>query len=403
MLSVNDHSITTSNVMQRRTVKISKAVLTFAFLICILIGGLCGLVWGDTAWQIIQVREGDSIVEYQLVPEQLGDSIVLARHHVERIKLHPVNPKIGNYSPRPFELDSATIAATSLNVNTTLEPVPRKPGPATVKIRVWWGERAITADTAQFRLGFVNLPGNKSEIRTISFGPKHEWDTTFDISIRSLDTCGITVTIIAPNNMGVDDLYLVASPDSIATYHGDPRVKPMRLISPAITKSERINGMLIDSLPPVKPLLRVDTVSAKGVTLADLAKPGQDPRIITSSSMAVLEQYPLTETDVQTILVDTQYYERSRGEHKFHPVLTIRDIEAYTRRIADSIFELTADSVIEIWLDLRTVADTNGIGALVDSLVATDTSGIYRSHATGRRLRLLRDRGVPCDSWPRPR
>lgn len=385
-------SITRSSTMRGPVSQVSKIARQFAILVFLICAGLSEPIRADTAWQIIQVREGDSIEEYQLVPVQMGDSPVLVRSQPEKVKRAPLKPQqIDTSWHSPFEI--------GVTISPTAGIVPSRPN--IVRIVVTPRKAVRPIDTARLLLRFDNLSIQSPQWRRIAFESTQIWDTTVVLTVPSNDTSGITASVISSRGGGTCALYFVTTSAPVGLFPGDPRSvrQPPLAIIASVNRApaKSMATMPVDS----SWIGFTDTMEARRYHDDLLAKRKPIKNIVTKEELAELELSPLTEMESQTVLVDSQYFERARGEYKFRPVLTVRNTYASFQRVSDSLFELTADSVIDIWLDLRAVADTNGVGKLVDTLIQTDTSGIYRSHSTGRRLRILRERGIPCDSWPR--
>jgi hypothetical protein len=110
--------------------------------------------------------------------------------------------------------------------------------------------------------------------------------------------------------------------------------------------------------------------------------------------MVDLEKGPLTDRDAQYITVNGKHFVRWKGETKFRPVEWTSDVAATVKREEDSIRALHKDQIYHVTLQLGKPEDYEFARSLVDTLLPTDTAGVYRASVTKDILGKIEKQGI---------
>lgn len=107
--------------------------------------------------------------------------------------------------------------------------------------------------------------------------------------------------------------------------------------------------------------------------------------------MREMEKTPLTEYTHQTFSLGGKMYERRQGEYKFTEVTDRRPPP--NRYWKDSV-EMASGRTRDYTLDLRQPEHYDKASSEIDSLIPTDSTGIYRAHLTRAQIRMLEKEGI---------
>ncbi|MEW6052084.1 MAG: hypothetical protein AB1644_13610 [Candidatus Zixiibacteriota bacterium] len=245
-----------------------------------------------------------------------------------------------------------------------------------------------------------NLECHSPKQWTVVFGAKPPYtpDTSLlEVVIGDKDTCGFTIHLDCPRFDWDIDRFFVTTGDTIEIFSGDPRWIdrdfPQVPNYPQPPQGRRVRGEfpLLDSLFPFED----DTVTVPKQTLRRSESKAEDERL----EMRRLELTPLANASVQTIMVDGQYYQRRKGEYKFHPIEVITDMRAHSQRRLDSVMAADAGRLHDTWLDLRDSAKYEWARKNVDSLIPTTVPGIFHALITKQTMNKLGEKDIEMHQW----
>lgn len=231
------------------------------------------------------------------------------------------------------------------------------------------------------------------------------------VDIPPNDTSGFEFRFTGCDRGQPDKAFWVLGGDSVEFYRGDPRLwapiprlgppkgrnlmKPPPYTGPTIRRGYTDkDGNFIEGKPPKKepPVSKyIGKINPDDTTMMawkrndsgwlELIKVSDVPtkRDLDIEKMREKEKTPLTEFDVQHIMVGDEIWGRNKGEYKFTKVVTTTNPFAASQREADSLRALTNVKQYDLIIDLRDTADYNFASSLVGKLEPTDSSGLFRA------------------------
>jgi hypothetical protein len=238
-----------------------------------------------------------------------------------------------------------------------------------------------------------------------------EWRATFpdstplhreiEVTIPPHDTSGVELSFQSasmPAPLMAGAAFFVAEGDSVKFFRGDPRgfdfPRTQVPIGELPPQGRRIKGEFPhwDSLYPIPD----DTAELPTITYYRVDRSASERATRDS-----LEQFPLTDRSIQYVTVDGQTLERRKGEIKFHPIeaKTFAEWNVIFQKRHDSAMEANKNVRSDTWIDLHNPTDLAFAKGLIDSLMPTDTAGIYRAAINRSTLIRLSDKGIRTRKW----
>lgn len=109
--------------------------------------------------------------------------------------------------------------------------------------------------------------------------------------------------------------------------------------------------------------------------------------------MRRVEETPLTEARKQYFDLNGIMMVRHKGEYKFREAVTTTDPHGYSAKYRDSL-RMSQGKIFDCIFDLSDPADFDLAKGLIDSLLPTDSAGVYRAVVEWNTLLQLRDAGI---------
>ncbi len=256
-----------------------------------------------------------------------------------------------------------------------------------------------------------NVKAKLTAVDGLQIRGETEWDLTLsdttvyrrriEVIIPPDDTSGITLDFMCPNStvlMAGNVVFFLPEGDSVKLFWGDPRgfdVPHAEIpVSERPPQGRRVKGEFPhwDSLYPILD----DSVKLPTITYHR-----EDRSASEHATQDSLERSPLTEQRVQIISVDGQTLVRRRGETRFHPIESKTEGEwnVYWKKRYDSTVAANWNVTYDVWIDLHSPDDLNFAKGLIDSLMPTDTAGIYRAAINKGTINRLSERKISIRKW----
>jgi hypothetical protein len=278
----------------------------------------------------------------------------------------------------------------------------KHPGSATFGLNIWapkWNTECRTITVKLVTVGNLELRGEAKWHLTLVDSAVYKRNV--EIVIPDHDTSGIEVTFSCNNDtrtFGGDCAFFVPEGDSVKIFRGDPRgfdfPRTQVPIADLPPTGRRVKGEFphSDSLYPIPE----DTVKLPTVTYHR-----EDRIAAEQATQDSLERFPLTDRSIQYVTVDGQTLERRKGETKFHPIesKTFAEWTVFFQKRHDSAMEANKNVRSDTWIDLHNPADLAFAKSLIDSLLPTDTAGIYRAAINRSTFIRLSEKGIRTRKW----
>jgi hypothetical protein len=277
------------------------------------------------------------------------------------------------------------------------------PGLVTLDLRLWvpdWNTdcRYVTAKIET--VGKIELHGEGSwSVKLVA--DSTVYSRKVEVVIPPNDTSGLKIDCQCANGTSHFPgaaAFFVAEGDSVKYFEGDPRgfdfPRTQVPIADLPPTGRRVKGEFphSDSLYPIPE----DTVELPVVTYHR-----EDRSASEHATQDSLERSPLTEQRVQIISVDGQTLVRRRGETRFHPIESKTEGEwnVYWKKRYDSTVAANWNVTYDVWIDLHSPDDLAFAKGLIDSLMPTDTAGIYRAAINKGTINQLSERKISIRKW----
>lgn len=248
------------------------------------------------------------------------------------------------------------------------------------------------------------------------------------VTISGTDTSGLTVQAVGGGTDYSASLYWVPGRNRLWTWYIDPRTsfdatkgksysKRIGIPDSVFWKEQKhMNGY--DSIgfrDDQGHLISEDSAHKIGLDRPEIVYPQpRDTGTVTITTPVVpvvdkptaerrqrdsLEQSPLTDLSGQFITVDGQTLVRYRSETKFRPVVVVSDFKTYDQKRYDSVLAANWNVTYDVWIDLHSPDDLAFAKGLIDSLMPTDTAGIYRAAINKGTINRLSERKISVRKW----
>ena len=227
--------------------------------------------------------------------------------------------------------------------------------------------------------------------------------TRVEFTIPTHDTSGFELITSCGEHVYDWSRYFVTAGDSIAIVCGDPRTWPDPDPAPDSVvrrlvweETERQLAEQRRTSPPPPPQGYSSTyiiIYPGDSALADSLTDDGKRRLAIMRSR---EREPLVDSDMDTWEIEGRVFQRAKGERQFHRIKghTTEEWCELAVRMWDSLDAADADKPLEIFVDLRKPEQEAFMRSFVDSLIPTDSAGIYRTVILYRQQKDLEAHGI---------